>query len=133
MNQTGTKQVDLTKGLRWLLLFNAISTGAFGFVLLLFGPFVGEIAGLDHSSAIRLTGFGLLVFISFVYWASRQRVMSANMLLVFAFIDLIWVVDSILLVSFLNLTLIGLIGTLLVAMLVAVFSIFEFYYYRTRY
>jgi hypothetical protein len=130
--QTVKKMVQVTKGLQFLLLINALSTGFFGLVLLLFGGTVGNITGIEHPLTIRIAGFGLLIFISFVYWASKQKDIPANMLLVFAIIDLLWVIDSFLLVFYLPLTTFGIIIVILVAILVAVFSFYEFYFYRVN-
>jgi hypothetical protein len=130
--QNDKKLIQVTTGLYRVLLINAIATGAFGLLLLFFGDTVGKLVGMDNSMAIRIVGFGLIIFITFVYWASRQKVISANMLLVFAIIDLIWVIDSLILISYFSMTIIGLVGVLLVALLVAVFSFFEFYYYRVN-
>lgn len=132
MEQNKKKQVVVTQTLRWVLLINAISTGGFGLVLLFFGGFVGELTGIDSVLSIRLVGLGLVVFVMFVYWASTQKIMSANMLLAFALIDLIWVIDSAIMISYLPLTLIGIVGIVLVAILVGIFSLFEFYFYGKR-
>ncbi|SHF38270.1 hypothetical protein SAMN05444392_1197 [Seinonella peptonophila] len=127
-----SKKVTISNGLKWILLVNTFSTGGFALILLLFGNFVGQLTGIENGLIIRFVGFGLLVFVSFTFWAAKQKQIPANMLLTFAAIDLIWVIDSAILISLLPLTVVGIIGIILVALLVAIFSIFEFYFYKVN-
>jgi hypothetical protein len=127
-----SKKIAMSNGLKWVLLTNTFVTGGFALLLVLLGDLIGQLTGINAGTVIRLVGVSLLIFVSFTYWAAKQKQIPATMLLTFAIIDLIWVIDSFALVSFFSLTMLGIVGVILVALVVAVFSYFEFYFYQVN-
>ncbi|MFD0679352.1 MULTISPECIES: hypothetical protein [unclassified Paenibacillus] len=137
LQQNGAKSVTGDFLIRKVLLTNAVSSGACGLLLLLFPKYVTDWTGLDNRSALIGTGIFLLIVVSFLVWAATKKVVPYRGVLIFSIVDLLWVVDSILLLgangSVVTLTVFGIWAIILVAVVVGIFAIFEASYcWRNR-
>lgn len=95
MQQNGQIQIPLRK----VLLINGVASGAVGLILIFFSPFVANITGLSYPAIIFEVGIGLLLYVAFLFWAASRKSVPAFTILLFAIIDFLWVIDSILLLE----------------------------------
>ncbi|UVI28474.1 hypothetical protein [Paenibacillus spongiae] len=119
--------------IRYILLANGFSTGAFGLILIFFSHFVATLTGLDHSSALVEVGIFLVVFVAFVFWTVKLKFIPPRYVLIYSVVDFLWVIGSVYLIasdgtSFI-MTYLGIWAVSLVALVVGVFAIFEFKYW----
>lgn len=135
LQQNGVRTIEGGSLIRKVLLTNVVSSGAVGLILLLFPGFAGHWTGLDNHTAVAGTGVFLLVVVAFLLWTATRNVVSPRQVLVFSIIDLLWVIDSALLLGVSgSVTTIGIAAIILVAAVVGVFAAFEMsYFWRNRY
>ncbi|WP_312113265.1 hypothetical protein [Brevibacillus reuszeri] len=119
--------------IRHVLLANGFSTGAFGLLLIFFSHFVATLTGLESSSALVGTGLFLVIFVAFVFWTVKMNFIPPLNVLIFSVVDFLWVIGSIFLISkdgtSFTMTYLGIWAVGLVALVVGIFAIFEFYYW----
>jgi len=123
--------------IRKVLLINAVSSGAYGLLLLFFSGYVAEWTGLDSRSALVGTGIFLLVFVGFLVWAVSRSIVSPRVVLIIAVLDFLWVASGVLLLedrgTTMLMTVFGIWAVILSVAVVGVFAIFEaIYYWRNR-
>lgn len=123
--------------IRKVLLTNAISSGAFGLLLLFIPGYVAEWTGLDSRTAWVETGIFLLLFVVFLFWTVSRSIVSPAAVFVIAVVDILWVVGSAILLIVQGttgtITVFGVWLILLTAAAVGVFAIFEaLYWWRNR-
>ncbi|WP_337041721.1 hypothetical protein [Emticicia sp. 17c] len=95
--------------LKNVLLINALSSGATGLLLIEFPAFTAKMFGVAASLPFMLIGVFLVGFSLLVYYASRQNPLSRNLVRLIIFLDIVWVVDSLIIVipQLFSLTFIG--------------------------
>jgi hypothetical protein len=123
------KQTSVTPLLRATFLFDAISTGLFALVLIIFANFIGNLAGVDNILTIRMVGIASIVPTFFSFWAASKKILPTNLIFIFALMCVIWVIGSIVLITLVPFTTTGIIGIGVVAFLVAVVASSLLYFY----
>jgi hypothetical protein len=100
--------------LKNVLLVNALSSGATGVLLVLFPGWVAGLCGAPLSWPFVAAGLFLIVFAALVFAQSRKQVMQKGWIKLIIALDIIWVVESLIIVvpqlfglSFLGYFLIG--------------------------
>lgn len=100
--------------LKNVLLVNALSSGATGILLVLFPGLVAGLCGAAQSWPFVAAGIFLVVFSLLVFAQSRKQVMQKGWIKLIIALDIIWVVESLIIVvpqlfglSFLGYFLIG--------------------------
>ncbi|WP_051620958.1 hypothetical protein [Paenibacillus sp. UNC451MF] len=133
--QNGVKTIEGDTLIRKVLLTNAVSSGAVGLLLLMFPGFARSWTGLDNLSALAGTGVFLLIVVALLLWTATRNLISPRLVLFFAILDLLWVIDSVLLLGVNgSVTAIGIWAIIVVAAVVGVFASFEMsYYWHNRY
>ncbi|QED48024.1 hypothetical protein [Cytobacillus dafuensis] len=132
-NQHVEKSMNGDKFIRYVLLANGFSTGLVGLILIFFSHFLATLTGLDRSSMLVETGIFLVIFVAFVFWTVRMPFIPPMYVLIFSVVDFLWVIGSIFLIAkdgiWFKMTYFGIWAVVLIALVVGVFAIFEFYYW----
>lgn len=132
-NQQVEKSMNGDKFIRYVLLANGFSTGLVGLILIFFSHFLATLTGLERSSALVETGIFLVIFVAFVFWTVRMQFIPPLYVLIFSAVDFLWVIGSIFLIAkdgiWFKMTYFGTGAVVLIALIVGVFAIFEFYYW----
>ena len=84
--------------LKNVLLINAISSGATGFLLLEFPGFIANLFGVSQTMPFVATGIFLIAFALLVYFASRQNPVNKALVRFISILDIVWVVESLIIV-----------------------------------
>jgi predicted membrane channel-forming protein YqfA (hemolysin III family) len=97
------------KTLRNVLLLNAVSSGATGILMLVAASLIAQWFGITTTTPIWGVGLFLVGFAAFVGFESRRNPLSASRIRTIIFLDLTWVVTSLLIILFqlFNLSLMG--------------------------
>lgn len=100
--------------LKNVLLINALSSGATGVLLVLFPGLVAGLCGATLLWPFVAAGLFLIVFAALVFVQSRKQVMQKGWIKLIIALDIIWVIESLIIVvpqlfglSFLGYFLIG--------------------------
>ncbi|WP_162915554.1 hypothetical protein [Paraflavitalea soli] len=100
--------------LKNVLLINALSSGATGVLLVLFPGLVAGLCGATLTWPFVAAGLFLIVFAALVFVQSRKQVMQKGWIKLIIALDIIWVIESLIIVvpqlfglSFLGYFLIG--------------------------
>jgi hypothetical protein len=84
--------------LKNVLLVNALSSGATGLLLFLFPRFTAGLFGTTHAWAFVATGIFLMAFAIFVFIQSRKAVPHRGWVKFIIALDILWVVESLIIV-----------------------------------
>ncbi|MBL0743123.1 hypothetical protein [Chryseolinea lacunae] len=85
--------------LRNVLLINAISSGATGFLLVVFPGFIANLFAVDAVMPFAEVGIFLLVFAAFVLYESRRKTVNVSRIYGIVAADTLWVIASALLLG----------------------------------
>ncbi|RFS15638.1 hypothetical protein [Emticicia sp. C21] len=113
--------------LKNVLLINALSSGATGLLLIEFPSFTAQLFGVSQSMPFMATGIFLVAFSLLVYYASRQKSVNKTLVRWIIALDIMWVVDSLIVVGgqLFDFTLIGYALTSAVALWVALMAFLQ--------
>lgn len=116
--------------LKNVLLINGISSGATGLLLVSFSVFISGIFGITNPSVSIGVGVFLLLFSAFVVLVGVQTPIKSTLVKVIAFLDILWVLASliILVLQPLEITLIGSVLIFAVALWVTLMSMLQVKY-----
>ncbi len=109
--------------LRTVLRLNAGFSAIGGLIALIAASWVSDGAGIDHVTLTRIVGAGLILFaidVLLLARASEARLVRDSLLVSVA--DLSWVAASMVVLAVVDLTRAGVVGTVLVALVVADFA-----------
>lgn len=84
--------------LKNVLLINAFSSGATGLLLIFFSGYVSKLFGLASLFPFVGVGIFLLVFALFVWIQSRRNPMNKRWIKIIIALDILWVVESLMIV-----------------------------------
>ena len=84
--------------LKNVLLINALSSGATGLLLLAAPDALSQLFDVSGHAPFWVTGLFLVVFAALVYYASSRKTLGRSLVKVIIYLDLLWVLGSVLLV-----------------------------------
>ncbi|HZH96476.1 MAG TPA: hypothetical protein VEY06_11350 [Flavisolibacter sp.] len=84
--------------LKNVMLINALSSGATGLLLVIFSGYTAELFGVTGQLPFVAVGILLLLFAVFVFAHSRRNPLSKAWIRVIIAIDILWVIESLVIV-----------------------------------
>lgn len=85
--------------LKNVLLLNGVSSGATALLLILFPSAIANIFGITSTLPFIGVGVFLLVFAGLVLYESRQQPLRAGMVKFIIVLDILWVIDSLVIIA----------------------------------
>jgi hypothetical protein len=118
--------------LKNVLLINGISSGVTGVALVVFAPSVATITGLNNSLVWYSVGIFLVAFALFVLSTAMRPALTYGKVRMITALDASWVIGSLIVVtSPIELTMIGRIAIIMVALWVALMAFLQYRGLRT--
>lgn len=84
--------------LKNVMLINALSSGATGLLLIIFSGYTAQLFGVTRQMPFVAVGILLLIFAVFVFAHSRRNPLSKRWIKLIVAIDILWVVESLIIV-----------------------------------
>lgn len=88
------------KTLKNVLLLNAVSSGATGMLMIVAASLIAQWFGITTTTPIWGVGLFLVGFAAFVGFESRQNSLNASRIRTIIFLDVAWVLVSLLIILF---------------------------------
>jgi hypothetical protein len=123
-SSTNTKAMITLKN---VLFINGISSGVTGLGLLVFAQAIGPITGISEPITWYAVGIFLTLFGIFVLTQAKAQPLNQNRVRIITALDASWVIGSLIVVtSPVELTIIGQVGIIAVALWVALMAFLQF-------
>ena len=129
MTAQTTAQQDRFHLLRRVLQANGVFSGLSGLAFILGSEVIAAFLGLDAAAIIAITGGVLLLYAAGLFYVAAQETISRAAAWTFIIMDALWVVDSIavLVIGWPPLTTAGKWAVAIVADVVAIFAVLQYY------